>query len=235
MLSGIFSPVGTTSGIEFKYDRTAGIGTITGGVVRTSSSGQRVVLDGPNNAIRFYDAGGTLVGSIVEGGTGIELEGTDNFGFWDKGRDVVGFIVDSSGGAFDKHLRPIVHNEWSLGRAAAKMSDIWAVDTHFGDVGFENHWYLTENYKVGIKEEGIAVLNPKNKLMMFIGETGLYVPGGNIKNLDNLPYTKTSIEQRKHMDKYPELRNNSKNKKVVPIPDPKKSKKGGIEYKLEEK
>lgn len=41
--------------------------TITGGVIRTAASGQRVLMSGANNDVEFYDTGGNIVGSLVAG------------------------------------------------------------------------------------------------------------------------------------------------------------------------
>lgn len=45
-------------------------GTITGSTLQTASSGQRVIIDGGNNDVRFYDSNGTYEGRIVGSATG---------------------------------------------------------------------------------------------------------------------------------------------------------------------
>ena len=67
-------------------------------------------------------------------------------------------------------------------------------------------------------------------LKVFFGETGVYAPGGVLKNLDDMAYAITTIEQRKKMDMYPEIREHDADIHIVEMPDPKKSKKGGIAY-----
>jgi len=62
---------GTANGFQIKGGATPTVsligGTITGGTVQTATSGQRIVISGSTNDIRFYNSGGTLVGSIYGG------------------------------------------------------------------------------------------------------------------------------------------------------------------------
>jgi len=118
----------------------------------------------------------------------------------------------------------------TCGRYNQRWSDTRTVKFNGSDYGFENDWYLTEHDRVGIKEVGIAVLDSDDELKLFIGESGLYVKGGNVKNLDILPYVKTTIEQRVRMDNHPELRNRTKDKVILGLPDPKDAKIGGGKY-----
>lgn len=52
-------------------------GTMTGRTVRTASSGQRVVMDGSNNRIDFYNSGGTVVGRVNGTSGGIFFDNPD--------------------------------------------------------------------------------------------------------------------------------------------------------------
>lgn len=131
-----------------------------------------------------------------------------------------------------KHFVPNSDNSFTCGSGGQRWSDVRSVLINGADYGFEHQWWLTENYKIGIKEEGIAVLNPKNELMLFIGETGLYVKDGLVKNLNVLPYIKTTVQQRSRMDKFVQLRKRDKSsKELLKIPEPKEAKIGGGEYK----
>ena len=121
-------------------------------------------------------------------------------------------------------------NGQTCGRWNQRWSDLRSVLIKGDDYGFENNWYLTEHDRVGIEEKGIAILDSKNELKLFIGESGIYVKGGNVKNLDILPYVKTTIEQRVRMDNHPELRNRTKDKVILGLPDPKDAKIGGGKY-----
>ena len=216
--------------------------TITGGLFQTAESGQRVTIGEEDKRIDFYNEDDTLSGTISGGKTGIFHEfvftipaytptpsvkfSGSNWNFTNIQNVILNseFVWDNSGGSYDKMLRPVSDNTWQLGRTGARMKDIKSVLINGADYGFENKWYLTESYKMGIKEEGIALVDDKNNLKLFIGETGTYVKGGNVKNLDLLPYVKTTLEQRARMDKYPELRHRKEGTKIEPIPNTKNAK-----------
>lgn len=131
----------------------------------------------------------------------------------------------------NKDLIPYQDNNKTCGRYDKRWSDIRTVLINgVADIVFENNWYLTENDRMGIEEKGIAILNSNNELKLFIGETGLYVKGGSIKNLDLLPYTKTTLKQRAKMDSHPEIRKRAENVEMLKFPDVDNSKIGGAEY-----
>jgi hypothetical protein len=136
-------------------------------------------------------------------------------------------FVGSSG----NDIYPASDNAMMLGVGSNRWSDVKSVLINGADYGFEHNWYLTENYKMGIKENGIAVLNDKNELELFIGESGLYIKGGNIKNLDNLPYVKTTLKQRASMDIDYLKRESAEGKKIFKIPSFADAKVGGSAYK----
>lgn len=48
-------------------------GSVTGGRIRTASSGKRVELDGPNNQVSIYNTSGGLAGSLEGGASYVEL------------------------------------------------------------------------------------------------------------------------------------------------------------------
>lgn len=59
--------IGSSATKQFKYDNTDLTflgGTITGGTIQTATTGQRVVIDGATNTIKFYDTDGVLRGSL---------------------------------------------------------------------------------------------------------------------------------------------------------------------------
>lgn len=49
-------------------------GTLTGGIIRTSSSGQRVEMRGSTNSLRFYNSGGSVAGEIEGGSLGARFD-----------------------------------------------------------------------------------------------------------------------------------------------------------------
>lgn len=55
-----------SNGVSYLDDVTVA-GTLTGGIIRTSSSGQRVEMRDSTNSLRFYNSGGSVAGEI-EGG-----------------------------------------------------------------------------------------------------------------------------------------------------------------------
>lgn len=69
--------MGSSATKIFKYDGTDVIltgGTITGGTIQTASSGQRVLLDGTNNQITFYDPNGDSTTIIKGTNTGYQFQ-----------------------------------------------------------------------------------------------------------------------------------------------------------------
>ena len=53
-----------SNGVSY-LDNVTVAGTLTGGTIRTSSSGQRVQLSGSNNSLEIYNSSGTLAGDIT--------------------------------------------------------------------------------------------------------------------------------------------------------------------------
>lgn len=194
--------------------------------ISTSQPSGKILLNvGATGAIAF------AVGDVIKGfydGDGLTFSGDS---YISRGAESVLHFTNSNI-EFFKHFVPYTDNLLTCGSSGNRLSDLRAVLINGNDYGFEHQWWMTENYKVGIKEEGIAILNPENELMCFIGESGLYVKGGEVKNLDLLPYIKTTIKQRSQMDRFPELRNRSKNSKdLLKIPDFAEAKIGGVLYK----
>ena len=52
-----------SNGVSYLDDVTVA-GTLTGGTIRTASSGQRVQMQGSTNSLRFYNSSGTIAGEI---------------------------------------------------------------------------------------------------------------------------------------------------------------------------
>jgi hypothetical protein len=71
-------------------------GIISGGTIRTSGSGKRVVLDGSTNEVVFYGTSGTEVGSVGGAGTTILYQGGTGHSFQVPGGTTV-FTILSSG------------------------------------------------------------------------------------------------------------------------------------------
>jgi hypothetical protein len=74
------------------------------------------------------------------------------------------------------HMNPDTNNTYSLGNASYKWSDIWAVNTHFGDVNFANDFKITEVVEEG--KEALAFMNHRGEKIMVVDEEGnLYIKG----------------------------------------------------------
>ncbi len=167
---------------------TFGAGTSTLGTTYTYSHQPRA-----NNS---YDLGGTTYawrGLFISDGGVISTK--------DRGSSYPAMKLYAIGGNYNEivcrsDIRPDTDNEGQLGGSSYRWNNIHSVNTDFGDVGMDNKWVLTESYKIGIKEKGIAVLNEENELKLFIGERGLYARNGKIKNLNELKYIKTSQKER---------------------------------------
>ena len=173
------------------------------------------------------------LGSATKNFEDLYLEG-DIFSAGDgsSSTQIVAFDNDTTAiQILNRDLIPYADDEVTCGRYDQRWSDTRTVKFNGADYGFENDWYLTEHDRVGIEEVGIALVDSKNELKLFIGESGIYVKGGNVKNLDNLPYVKTTIEQRVRMDNHPEIRKRVKDKTILELPDPKNAKVGGVKYK----
>lgn len=146
--------------------------------------------------------------------------------------EIFDFIANSANVEINRHLVPDQDNHLTCGAAAARWSDTRTVLFNGADVGFENDWYLTEAEKLGIDQEGVVMVDQNNELKIFIGKNGIYVPGGNIKNLDKLKWVKTTLDERSKMDKEWKSRERGKeSKSVYTYPDPKDAQVGGGIYK----
>ncbi len=73
-----------------------------------------------------------------------------------------------------------------------------AVSVVSGDLSFENGWTLTEHYKVGIDQPGIAMLDDENNLVGFMGRDGFWHTRG-IRDLSLLSWTRTTAAERAGM------------------------------------
>jgi hypothetical protein len=140
----------------------------------------------------------------------------------------------TSGIEITHSMHPSTDNAKALGTVDNRYSDLRSVLINGADVGFENEWYLTEGYKIGIREEGIALVDTEGTLRLFASDKGVYVPGGQVKNLDELPYVRTTIEQRKKMDKDYKKRNRGEGSgAVLSLPKVSSASIGGGTYKQE--
>lgn len=149
-----------------------------------------------------YFGGGAdqkLTLSTVGGGGNqlvLETSGALTFG-------AIGTKIDANG-----YYVPASDNTKQVGDPSKRFSLVRGVTITSGDLSFENGWTITEAEKVGIAEEGLAILNANGDLVYFLGENGLQRRGANVAkdDVDARPYVKTTNAERSQMDRHPELR-----------------------------
>lgn len=84
-----------------------------------------------------------------------------------------------------------------------------------GDLLFENGWALTESYKVGIDQPGVALLNENGELVTFFGRNATY--GKPFEDVGQLSYVVTTPAERAAMDTKPTTRIKGQNADGTPI------------------
>lgn len=87
----------TLTGSGITLDSSAG--SITGGTIQTSSSGARVVLNGTNNRVDFYNSAGTLVSSLQGSLGAMSVKSGSNFYFFNE-TEFFPLNATNLGGAF---------------------------------------------------------------------------------------------------------------------------------------
>ena len=125
----------------------------------------------------------------------------------------------------DGHFYPAVTATYNCGTNDKKWLLVRAVTVTQDDLQFENGWTVTESHRVGIADEGLAILDAQENLIVFIGSTGFYTKGGKCLDTDRLPYVRTTKAQRARMDRDP-----TTGRDVLPLPDVSKAAKGGPPY-----
>lgn len=77
----------------------------------------------------------------------------------------------------------------NIGHGSYPFANIYSVNFHGAlfalDITFDNDWVCTEHDRVGIKEEGIAIIDKDKNIKLFIGKNGLYTDN-KIKELKHL-------------------------------------------------
>ena len=179
----------------------------------------------PNASILAGDERGIFGGST---GSSVILLGQGTDGRSGIGHGASTYLTcDATDIDLGADMTPDTDNQYQIGTASKRLSDLRSVLINGADIGFEHDWWLTEGYKVGIEEDGIAILNNKNELKAFIGENNFYTK--DIKNIDDLPYVKTTVRQRAKMNA--QNKGEPSGKDILELPDPKDAKKKGGKYK----
>ena len=116
--------------------------------------------------------------------------------YWSGTSFYIRHIVSTPHAAFEinNNLMPPSDGVYNLGFSDRRFYDVRSVYINGSDYGFENDWWITESYKLDIKEKGLAILNKANKLVAFIGEKGFYSK----KHIDisKLKYTLRTPKER---------------------------------------
>lgn len=193
------------------------------GLIRVGSTSARVVLSVIDPTYYMW-AGATtgasapfavsLAGSIRSPG----LFSTTTLGLEAAGGNIIQFITNSTNHMYiegNGYLLPQSDNTKQVGHGAFRFNIIRGVTITAGDVGFENGWSLTESYKVGINQPGIALINAKGELVTFFGEQRTY--GKPWADIDTIEYALTTPEERAQIDATPEQR--VKGYEQIRIPD----------------
>eukprot|EP00919_Chromeraceae_sp_WS-2016_P027599 GHVR01065522.1.p1 GENE.GHVR01065522.1~~GHVR01065522.1.p1 ORF type:complete len:391 (+),score=70.85 GHVR01065522.1:195-1367(+) len=221
--------------------------TITGSTLQTGTSGANVNITTSRLSVR-NDSTETLYLELgTHGGTFglknlsgnsifqiVDRDASNNIGIYSTLGDMF-FSTDTANkdyifvGGTGHDVYPATDAQTYLGLGSNRWADVQSVLINGADYSFENDWYLTESYKVGIKEDGLAILNSKNELIMFVGESSFYAK--DVKDVNKLPYVKTTLKQRAQMDMLANTRAVRKDFEIVDIPDPKDAKIGGSIYK----
>jgi hypothetical protein len=179
----------------------------------------------------IYAEGGIWAASTLYGGGRVSggehiMVGIDGGGFYGNSNMNAGSLA--SGGEFGMYsngvrqqridvngdIAPTADNTRRVGVPSSRYTLVRAVTITPGDLQFENDWSLTESYKVGIDQPGLAMVDPDGNLIAFFGKDTLYTK----KTVDvaTLSYSVTTAAERAQIDLTPELR--IKSFRLVPRP-----------------
>ena len=150
------------------------------------SGGEHVILS--NISSGFFGSSHIAVGSLAA---------TGEMYFHSNG--VLQQRLDSNG-----DLGPAADNTRRIGIPSHRYTLIRGVTITPGDLLFENDWALTEAYKVGIDQPGLALMDSVGELIAFFGKDTLYIKP--VADVSTLAYAITTAEERSQMDLHPELR-----------------------------
>lgn len=119
-----------------------------------------------------------------------------------------------------------------IGVPSRRFAYMTALAFNLTDMSLDNGWSLTEAERIGIAEPGVALVDDTGALVAFFGRDRFYTKKP--ADVDDLPYAVTTLEQRIHMDRTPEIRIKGYDPAghpifktaadVPPMPDPAKGK-----------
>ncbi len=190
-----------------------------------SSSGDGARID--------FLRGSTTIGEVgtrsaieINSSNAMQIYGNTSEGVWVTAADSSGEILFATGGTTARtkidangDYIPLTDNTQNVGVPAKRFSLVRAVTITSGDLAFENGWTITETSKVGIAEEGLAVLDSAGALVFVLTKDGFRRKGGaGADDVDGLAYVQTTAAQRAGMDAHPEQHGRAA--PAIPMPNP---------------
>lgn len=110
---------------------------------------------------------------------------------------------------------PVTDGTLHVGVPAKRFAYMTALAFNLTDMSLDNGWSLTEAERIGIAEPGVALVDDAGLLIAFFGKDRFYTKQSG--NVDALKYTVTTLDQRIHMDRTPEIRVKGHNAAGQPI------------------
>jgi hypothetical protein len=155
---------------------------------------------------------GVMVGQITHAGSTAVNTSAPTIGLHSTansiGLSALGGGVNVSGNmSISGIFLPTSDGAGTVGQNSLRFNLVRAITITAGDLGFENGWALTESYKVGIEDPGIALVDDTGELIAFFGKSGFKARGlqGQL-DIDNVAHAKTTGDERAEMDLTPEKR-----------------------------
>jgi len=212
-----------SNGVSYLDDVTVA-GTLTGGTIRTSSSGQRVQLSGSNNSLEIYNSSGTLAGDItgttgslfidsgfgarISMGGGASLGGSSAYSLTASSSGVLLLVVDST--TFSANLRrpsassvlAVVSSDSRIKSNISSISNGLSVVESLRPVTF-NSIVDEENELVsGFIAQEVQTIFPSNT-HTIVTETPGVVP--NVEGVDADDFTENPLLSLNHIELIPYL------------------------------
>lgn len=212
-----------SNGVSY-LDDVSVAGTLTGGTIRTSSSGQRVQLSGSNNSLEIYNSSGTLAGDItgtsgslfidsgfggrISMGGGVSLGGSSAYSLTASSSGVVLSVVAST--TFSANLRrpsassalAVVSSDSRIKSNISSISNGLSVVESLRPVTF-NSIVDEENELVsGFIAQEVQTIFPSNT-HTIVTETPGVVP--NVEGVDADDFTENPLLSLNHIELIPYL------------------------------
>ena len=194
-----------SNGVSYLDDVTVA-GTLTGGIVRTSSSGQRVEMRDSTNSLRFYNSGGSVAGEIEGGSLGARFDSalgafmTVGGGVTMGSGSTTATSVNSSGltllvaptTTFSANLRrpdagnviQVVSSDVRIKENVFTITDGINVVSQLNPVTFNSRVDDTDKLVSGFLAQDVANVFPSNSYTVVTEVEGTIPPLENVESLD---------------------------------------------------